>query len=381
MRRNGWRTYATVNKDDFVKEGRDYRKYVFEEILHSKSSGYQKFLKEIARKRLERIPLFKERGLTDICYFLGKKEDLEEEALATVDGKPEKIDRYFKSKYSALENINFAPNKSPLLRVLGYLWIIRGETAKATERAIYELENIDKKSRSGHANKLQYDLVNKYRLSLAIILASIYKKPKLYYSFNTFSYLSSGIVGHFIELCRYAFRYAEFESRIKCVEDPIPRNLQAAAAREVAFDELQQIKRIDIHGGRLYRLAENLGSIFRKYHLDLKIRYPETNQFSLDESVLDGESKAAFDAALMWSIIQKKPRLQQSTPGTKKTEMYTLNRIFSPIFEISYRTRGGINEVYNSENFIRLISEENVPPCRTLETDFSESRQNSLGFE
>lgn len=378
MRRNGWRTYATVNDDDFVKEGRDYRKYVFEDILHSKSSGYQKFLKEIARKRLEKVPIYKERGLTDICYFLGHKEDLEDEALDIVDGKHEKIDNYFMSKFPSLGNISLQPNKSPLLRVLAFLWIVRGETSENTERAVYELENLDKKSRSDIANKLQYDLVNKYRLSLTIILASIYRKPKLYYSFNTFSYLSSGIVGHFIELCRYAFRYAEFEVREKYVDAPISKNLQATAAREVALNELQQIKRIEKHGGRLYRLAENLGSIFRKYHLDLKIRYPETNQFSLDESVLEGESKDAFDAALMWSVIQKKPGLQQSSPGKKKTELYTLNRIFSPIFEISYRTRGGINEAYGCDDFIRLISEENVPPRRALESENTESRQNTL---
>lgn len=378
MRRNGWRTYATVNEDDFVKESRDYRKYIFEEILHSKSSGYQQFLREIARKRLEKVPIFKERGLTDICYFLGEKEDLENEALSIVDGKPKKIDHFFKSKFPSLKNVDLPPNNSPLLRMLGFLWIVRGEMPEVTERAIYELENLEKKSRSEAANKLQYDLVNKYRLSLTIILASIYRKQKLYYSFNTFSYLSSGIVGHFIELCRYAFRYAEFESKDKCVDEPISNNLQATASREVAFDELQQVKRIEKHGGRLYRLAENLGSIFRKYHLDLKIRYPETNQFSLDESDLDGESKSAFDAALMWSVIQKKPRLQQSAPGAKKTELYTLNRIFSPIFEISYRTRGGISEAYGCNDFIRLISEENVPPRRALETNPPESRQNTL---
>jgi len=376
MRRNGWRTYATVNNDDFVKEGRDYRKYVFEDILHSKSSGYQDFLYEIARKRLERVPAFKERGNTDIRKFLNDKEDLEEEAINIVNGKEDRIDVFYKSKYPILKGVNLDKNKSPLLRVLGYLWILRGESEGDVNRGIYELENLEKKSRGNTANKLQYDLVNKYRLSLTIILSSIYRTHKSYYSFNTYSYLSSGIVGYFIELCRYAFRYAEFESSKDVIDTPIPVALQTMAAREVAFNELQKIKRIENYGGHLYRLAENLGSIFRRYHLDLKIRYPETNQFSLDESALEGNEKSVFDAALMWSVIQKKPRLQQYQPGSKRTEIYTLNRIFSPIFEISYRTRGGVSEVYDSDDFGRLISVEGVEPRRALNEDDVEMQRS-----
>ena len=99
MRRNGWRTFATVNDDDFIKEGRDYEEFVFEEILHSKNSGYQGFLLEIARRRLERIPYYWEHQITDIKEFLGAKEDLEAEARQIVDDKPSKIDSFFKSKF------------------------------------------------------------------------------------------------------------------------------------------------------------------------------------------------------------------------------------------------------------------------------------------
>lgn len=377
MRRNGWRTFGTVNEDDFVKEGRDYKKFVFEEILHSKQSGYQGFLAEVARRRLERIPMLEKQGKTNIRYFLGDKEDLEAEAQEIASGDQQRIDSFFKSRFPQLREISLQPNKSPLVRMLGFLWIIRGESAESTQKAIIEYEG---KAGTKLAKKLQYDLVNKYRLSLTIILASIYRKQKLYYSFNTFSYLSSGIVGHFIELCRYAFRYAEFESEKQNVDSPISKELQAKAARDVGLDELQQVKRIEEHGSRLYRLVENLGEIFRTYHLDLRIRYPETNQFSLDQGTLDGDAEAAFFSALMWSVIQRKPTLQPSAPRSKKTELYTLNRIFSPVFQISYRTRGGISEAYDGADFVKLISSESVSPKRGLkmEETESESLQRSL---
>ena len=377
MRRNGWRTYGTVNDDDFVKEGRDYEKFIFEEILHSKNSGYQEFLIEVARKRLERVDVFVQLGTTDIRHFLGKNEDLEAEALEIAKQDLSKIDNFYKSKFPIIQDAVLLPNKSPLVRILGFLWIIRGESIDLTQKAIIEFEN---KKRTKLAKRLQYDLVNKYRLSLAIILASIYRTQKLYYSFNTFSYLSSGIVGHFIELCRYTFRYAEFGSDRDYIDGLITKELQGKAAIDVAMNELQQVKRIEKHGRRLYSLVENLGEIFRTYHLDLRIRYPETNQFSLDKSALNDNSMAVFNSALMWSVIQKKSTLQSNAPRSKKTELYTLNRIFSPVFQISYRTRGGINEALNSDDFAELIDEDNVAPKKALKLEINkhDNNQSSL---
>lgn len=375
MRRNGWRDTGTVNDDDFIKEGRDYEKFVFEEMLHSKRKGYREFLLDVASRRMARVPFYSEKGDTDIRKYLGNAEDLESEAQQIVAGDKTRIDEYFQSKVKVGE---LEPNRSPLVRTLGYLWLVRGQPKDKTNIAIREYEAGEK---TELAQQFRYDYINKYRLSTCILLASIYRKRKAYYSFNTYSYLSSGMVGHFIELCRYAFRYAEFESNTGAVESRIRMDLQARAAREVGIDQLQQVKRIANHGRRLYRLVENLGAIFRTYHLDLRIRYPETNQFSLDQSQLGEENASVFDAALMWSVIQQKPTLQADAPRQKRTELFTLNRIFSPVFEISYRTRGGISEAYNGLDFIKLISSENVVPKRELTVpkgDSSDSHQESL---
>ena len=247
MRRNGWRTFGTVNDDDFIKEGRDYEKFIFEEILHSKRSGYKDFLVEVARKRLESVDIYKKNGMTGIENFLGNKEDLEAEALTIVKGNPRKIDQFFKSKFPSLSQVELLPNESPLVRMLGFLWIARGVSVIDTQNAIIDYES-GKKDKSELAKKLQFDLVDKYRLSLTIILASIYRTQKLYYSFNTFSYLSSGIVGHFIELCRYTFRYAEFDSEKGYIEGLITPELQGKASIDVGMDQLQQIRRIEEHG-------------------------------------------------------------------------------------------------------------------------------------
>src|SRR4030095_9847634 len=104
--------------------------------------------------------------------------------------------------------------------------------------------------------------INKYKLSLVFLLCSIYKKEKQYYSFNTFSFLSSGIVGQFLELCRRSFAIAEWNDTDAFLkEGKISKMDQTRAAVDFSLAEKQQIIRIEDHGGAVSRFVENLGTI------------------------------------------------------------------------------------------------------------------------
>jgi len=356
MRLEGFRTYDTISTDDFIKEGRDYRNIIFEEYL-IKSSGYSKYLRDIANKRLSKIECFVQNNLTDIADFLGEKEDLVLEAIEIVGIKHEKIFSHYsidnkddKKLLTCIEN--------PLLQVLNCLWFKRGKTSKEINSAMkaYLIGAADP-----NLSKYKMDYVDKYKLSLMFIIATIYKKDKSYYSFNTFSYLSSGIVGHFIELCRRCFQYAEFENKKTLIESGnIPKHLQSNASRDLAETELQQIRRIEKFGNKLYFFALNLGDTFKRYHRDILIRYPETNQFSVDKTLLTTSTKDAFEAAQRWSIIQRKQKTQQQSIGKKKNDIFILNRVFAPIFQFSYRTRGGFSEEYNSSEITALMEKEGI---------------------
>ena len=77
----------------------------------------------------------------------------------------------------------------------------------------------------------------------------------------------------------------------------------------------------------------------------------------------------------MWSVIQKKKGMQQASIGKDDEEIYILNRIFSPIFQISVRTRGGFNVEINEQEFIELILREEE--MGRIEEDISE--ENGIG--
>lgn len=356
MRLEGFRTFEMISEDDFIKEGREYRKVVFEEVI-TKNTGYQDFLCEISKKRLESIPVFRNKKFTDIKLILGDNEDLEEEAHDLTSTKPDKIFDFFSKKIPE-SDLSIVRNKEyPLLELLNFIWLSRGVPPEKTLESMNGY--LQKQKNSADAEKYRRDYIDKYKLTLTFLLCSIYKKNKQYYSFNTFSFLSSGIVGHFIELCRRSFAVAEFRDNETLLNKGIIRkDFQHKAATEFSHSEKQQIGRIETYGGTISKFIENIGNIFRGFHLDFQMRYPETNQFAINIDSIDNmDIKDSMKAAIRWSIIQKKPKMQRSGPSESLKDIYTINRIFSPSFQISYRTRGGKSVLLNESILKNLTSD------------------------
>ena len=104
-------------------------------------------------------------------------------------------------------------------------------------------------------------------------------------------------------------------------------------------------------------LTKNIGNQFRKRHIDKRIRYPETNQFVVKE-IGDRKASQFIKSALQWSVFQQKKELQQESIGKGDTIIYTLNKVYSPVFQISARTRGGFNETYTYDDILKMVAED-----------------------
>ena len=198
MRLEGFHTFGTISDNEFIKEGRDYTKIIFEDFL-TKDKEYRNFLRNVARKRLEAVPIFRNKGFLNISKFLGSKENLEEEACTLVEGRK---NRHFESLDQATNKISVKEAKdaiscpdNPLLEMLNILWVLRGNEPDDIHNVMKDYLNGEKTEK---VNKYRRDYIDKYKLSLMFLLASIYRANKKYYSFNTFCFISSGIVGHFI---------------------------------------------------------------------------------------------------------------------------------------------------------------------------------------
>ena len=79
-------------------------------------------------------------------------------------------------------------------------------------------------------------------------------------------------------------------------------------------------------------------------HRDLLLRYPETNTFPENHSLCE-ENMKLLEVACTWSLVFKKPNNQDPSVAGKHQDIYILSRVFSPIYKISYRTRGGLNPI------------------------------------
>lgn len=382
MRPTGFHTFDTVSEDEFIKEKRDYRNILLENPLIKKEGDgtkYIQFLKGIAEKRLMSVPYFSERGMTDLSLFLGEREDPVNEAKQIIKGKSIHFDVYkeeIKKKYKEKKwkytitdeqyNALRYPD-NPLFEMQNLRMLLKPYKYEFVLKAFRDyIDGI----KSEESKKYKNDYQNKYKLAYVFVLRSIYRvENKKYYGVTDFAYMSSGIAGMFIELCRCAFQYAYFSERDELLKGRISPEIQTRAAKDVGKTELDQIKRINKVGNQVYNFAINVGRSFIVDHIDKRIKYVETNQLSLNSSLLENGTfeKSVFDAAVMWSVIQKKKDLQQAGIGKDDEEIYILNRIFAPVFNISARTRGGKNLELDAEKFKRFIAKEEELDSITIE--------------
>ena len=197
------------------------------------------------------------------------------------------------------------------------------------------------------------------------ILLGIYAQSKKYYSFNTFAYLSSGAVNDFISLCRNVFYLLDISYYNNAREKPeIPIFVQAKGAENTAIEQMDKVRLCNEHGTEMYSFAMNIGGLFKLLHRDIYAKYPETNQFAFEnEAEIENRPllKEVSNSLIKWGVIIKRPRIQSISIGRRKGTLYYLNRIFSPIFGISFRTRGGYNFVMPTELFECLLKESWEP--------------------
>ena len=207
----------------------------------------------------------------------------------------------------------------------------------------------------------------------------MYKKDKLYYGFNAICYLSNGNPRTFINLCRAIISDACFFEKDNFLETGIiSKEIQSKAIHNFSKSEFDGICSIIDYGKNIRTFILNIGNYFSFYHKDKKLRYPETNQFYFDELCLFENDREIIKTALSWSMIIRKKKTQRLTAGNnKKGDLYQINKIFNPIFNISYRTRGGFNLPFNNKDIHNMLNEIVTPNIVTNNVTQSSSIQKN----
>ena len=360
-------TTATINDTEYLRINNDYLLIDLDEKIGIAES--KKYFYEVAQKRLDLV--LKDRSV-DIKHILGDSEDLLKECLDIAGTKNDHIVKILKTEPSInskniddiIEYISYP--KNPIMEMLNSLWVIRDkkcdkiQSAQNVKQAMLDYIN---KQKTSDANKYYLDYENKYRYTLTVLLCSIYKKNKLYYSFNTVSHLANGNTRVFINLCREIISDALFYETDSFFENlSVSPVTQSRAIHKFSAKEFDDICSIIKYGENIRKLVLNLGNMFSEFHKDKKARYPETNQFVLDQLELDDAGANTLNMAMRWALVVKKPAPQRlSMDINKRGDIFYVNRVFSPLFNISYRTRGGFNVSISKEEFSNMCMDIYTP--------------------
>lgn len=364
-------TKATVNDIEYLREENDYRliilDYQAEDIKESRD-----YLLGIAEKRLE---AFKEVDVpTDLLIILGEKQDLDKECAQVVKDKNKHLEYILNSNNriatdsvlceKIISIISYPENR--IAESLAALWVARAdkkqdliEYAKYARDAM--LAFIFKNEHEGR-EKFKSDYSNKYKHALAYVIYVAYKKDKLYYSFNTLCYLAEGNTRTFINLCKAIISDALFYEKEQFLNTGIisPES-QNRAIRDYATSEFNSVCSIIQNGKDVRNLILGIGNVMSEYHKDRQIRYPETIQFTLNSENLSENAKKVLDIAESWALIKRKRVMQRVSAGISREDyLFFINRVFVPIFNISYRIRGGFNVVFTEEDVDKMILGINV---------------------
>jgi len=169
-------------------------------------------------------------------------------------------------------------------------------------------------------------------------------KKKIYAGFETYAYLSSGIIRIFLNLVGMAFYKASGDGiRVKDGQSISPE-VQTWAAMTVSKAWLEKIPvNIESNGEVMYQFIVDIGSILRERLLHHSSE-PETLTISLRDSAnlkTDSLLESLFKHSVMESILYERKATSSMKPklAERTSKEYALNRIYAPVLEISYRPR------------------------------------------
>ncbi|MDI9257950.1 ORC-CDC6 family AAA ATPase [Flavobacterium sedimenticola] len=330
MRNKGLKTSETLATSEIISAPHDFNYFNFEQFTENE---YEEFIIEICRKRLQKVDSLKDLNNSDyfdIKFYLGKYSYKYELSLLRED-----LAGSIKLKLNA----NIGTNESAKIMTESDDLLILRLNLVLIERG-YDLNHIADEYRKwidGKPSKYS-DWLHNNKMGVVYLLCKESSRDKLYYGFQTYKSVSSGIIRFFIELCESAFKQA-FRNGFSFDEPrAITAEEQTQASYHVSRYKVNDIETYTPYSNFLKRFVLLLGSVFEKLHRDKLLSEPERNHFSTDFDKLNEDSKSFLKNAELYSVLQirEETKVKTSTIDSNNVE-YHLNHIYAPYFQISPR--------------------------------------------
>jgi S-adenosylhomocysteine hydrolase len=199
-----------------------------------------------------------------------------------------------------------------------------------------------------------------FKVAATFQILSKKRLEKKYAGFDTLVMLSSGIMVHFLELCRDAFNlslgnniFRDKSGRISFKQIPLLIKTQDKAAKkisEIFYQDIrgraQSLKDAPINiefGGKIQYIISVLGGIFREKLMSFN--EPESARIEIPEGIssldnkLENPVRQIFETAIAISVFQESEPYMPRRIGGIRPPTYIVNRILAPYLSISPRPR------------------------------------------
>ncbi len=175
----------------------------------------------------------------------------------------------------------------------------------------------------------------------------------LFSGFSVLIMIARGNVRHLLELIHRIFK--EYQPVNDEILPIVPPPVQAHAIYVASESIINTVSGFGIYGPQLYAFASCLGSVFRQRHRSDKQSEPEINHFTIASGELGERLNKYLLEAEKWSVLFVSRETKMKTLGVIGSD-YTLNPIFSPYFQISYRKKRSLH--LNSSQLLQMFEGE-----------------------
>jgi len=186
-------------------------------------------------------------------------------------------------------------------------------------------------------------------------------RKKRYAGFDTFTYLSSGIIRIFLNLIGVSFYIAE-DNKVDIKKgEKILLDHQTRSAYLVSKAWLEKISvNIEDFGDIMYQFIVDMGDIFRERLLHHSTE-PETLTIRINDPInfrFNGLLNKLFSHSIRESFLCERKESSAMKPkhkGKSQAKEYVINRIYTPTLEISYRPRWPRGSEFTTKELSSLL--------------------------
>lgn len=322
VRRNGFKTFSTIDEQDPLSEPDDYQRIEIAE------EGFDYFSERVADYRLAHA-VKRGAGVPSKLRALLPNLSLSEEALELG------ADRVSKSIISSLaEHEKYQNHFRSMPASESYFLAFWAENSG---RPVPELAEDWIRNPEKWKNRINnYGYVSLFWLSKGRKGARI---RKYYCGSRTFIAMASGNIRYFLDLISFSVSM-HYELHSELPAGGVDPKAQTLAARDVGRRRLDQLERFSKRGVELKRLVLGIGKVFFELTRNPIGTAPEASSFVLSGTAHDtAKVRTLLNEGVAHLAFESFPRTKATSDTEIRDDEYRLHPIFAAFFEYSYRRK------------------------------------------